>query len=262
MALRDDHPGVIGLGPAVCEHCLFARLFDPDGEHHCTGTTTAQVIACVVVPSAPEACPCPCQKPDVHGEEGLLMTAAHETPLPGLPAEPIETVTIPDSWNAVTVPSEWAGLVLGILGPRSGAVLEDAFARETVWFIPPGGAADWPETRDLGLRVLHTGHGIALAGPDGFRNDMTWLRSPLMPSPLTACDDLRAAIEHTVGPLDQAAALGPVRVCRYCGAPVRDAHLVRRVESLNAFGWATYACGPCWNTTARGGTDAVQEGPR
>ncbi|MFE2492767.1 hypothetical protein ACFXKX_27080 [Streptomyces scopuliridis] len=64
MALPYDHPGFIGLGPAVCEPCLFARLFDPDGEHHCTGATTVQAIACGMVPSAPEACPCPCQNPD------------------------------------------------------------------------------------------------------------------------------------------------------------------------------------------------------
>ncbi|MEV4974468.1 hypothetical protein [Streptomyces scopuliridis] len=67
MNVPDDQAngGVIGLGPAVCEPCLFARLFDPDGEHHCTGATAVQVIACVMVPSAPEACPCPCQEPGI-----------------------------------------------------------------------------------------------------------------------------------------------------------------------------------------------------
>ncbi|MEV4974469.1 hypothetical protein [Streptomyces scopuliridis] len=194
------------------------------------------------------------------------MTAANENRLPRLPAEPIETVTIPDSWNAVTLPSVWGGHVLGILGIRSGAVLEDAFVRKTVWFIPPGSAAGWPETGALGLHVLTTGSHVTLAGPGGFRDDLVWLRSPLTTSPLTDGGDLRAAIEYTVGPLDKATALGPVWACRYCGAPVRDAHLVERIESLNGYGWASYACDPCWNTTVRGGSvrhlHAVQEGPR
>ncbi|RYJ26497.1 hypothetical protein CU044_3790 [Streptomyces sp. L-9-10] len=175
-------------------------------------------------------------------------------------------MTIPDSWNAVTLPSVWGGHVLGILGIRSGAVLEDAFVQGMVWFIPPGGAAAWPETGALGVRVLPTGHDVTLAGPDGCRRTMTWLRPPLTPSPLTDPGDLRAAIEYTAGPLDQAAALGPVWACRYCGAPVRDAHLMERFESLNGSGWSTYACGPCWNTTVRGGPGRhlhpVQEGPR
>ncbi|MFE2492768.1 hypothetical protein [Streptomyces scopuliridis] len=186
--------------------------------------------------------------------------------LAGLPAEPIAMVTIPDTWHAVTLPSVWARHVLGILGDRSGAVLEDAFVRQMVWFIFPGGAADWPETAALGVRVLPTGGDVTLAGPDGCRKVMVWHRSPRTPPPLTDPDELRAAIEYTVGPLDQAAALGPVWACRYCGAPVRDAHLVDQIESMSGPGWSSYACGPCWSTTVRGGPGrrlhAVQEGPR
>ncbi|MFE9886135.1 hypothetical protein [Streptomyces scopuliridis] len=61
---RDAHDGVIGLGPAVCENCLFARLFDPNGDHHCTGATTTQTIGHIITPSTPQECPCSCRQDD------------------------------------------------------------------------------------------------------------------------------------------------------------------------------------------------------
>ncbi|MFJ1580435.1 hypothetical protein [Streptomyces sp. NPDC088182] len=188
------------------------------------------------------------------------------TYLPHLPSEaPVALVTIPDSWNAVTVPATWAAHVLDLLGNRSGACLEDDAYRQMMWFIPPGTAADWPDTGSLDVRVQGAGTHVTLAGPNGHSPTMRWHRTP-GPAPLTSAHELRRAIERIVGPLKRAGELGPVRSCRYCGKPVQGGILLGRMEAASGAGRSWYSCAQCWFDT--GGacpghhSHAVQGGPR
>ncbi|MFJ9214204.1 hypothetical protein [Streptomyces sp. NPDC102264] len=177
------------------------------------------------------------------------MTTAPKTRFPGLPADaPVALVTIPGAWNAVTLPAAWADRVLDILGTRSGACLEDDAYRHMMWFIPPGTAADWPDTGSLDVRVQGAGTHVTLAGPTGHSPTMRWHRTPGL-APLTSAHELRRAIERIVGPLEKAGELGPVRPCRYCGTLFQGGILLGRMEFASGADRAWYTCAQCWFDT-------------
>ncbi|MEC3995135.1 hypothetical protein VSR01_16995 [Actinacidiphila sp. DG2A-62] len=126
------------------------------------------------------------------------------------------------------------------------------------------GAADWPDAS--AARVVRYGHGhrLLVPGPDGYHDGTRWLRSPLELPQYTDPHALRVSIEFVIGPLEEAAVLGPVRVCQHCRAPTRDGHLVEVFEGPSGSLYRSYACPRCWARTAAGGEGrhlrAVQRG--
>jgi hypothetical protein len=192
--------------------------------------------------------------------------SAGNTP-PYLPPDdlPVGLVKISASWTAVSVPSDWGALVRDVLGDQCGPVMEDLGLRTLAWPLPAGGGAQWPDAQAAGVAWHGPGEDFLVPGLAG-HHVARWVRPPTADRQFTDPELLRVGIEFVAGPLEEAAALGPVAVCRYCGTPTRDALLVDSWDSLSGPGWAWYACRPCWSDTVRGGDGshlrAVKQGPR
>ncbi|MEJ8654695.1 hypothetical protein WKI65_43355 [Streptomyces sp. MS1.AVA.3] len=194
------------------------------------------------------------------------MTTEATEPAPHyLASRPIDTIQVDDTWSAVTVPASWGALVLDVLGDQSGPAFMDPVYRYMSWIIPPGGAADWPDALDVGVDVCNTGDWVTVPGPEGHPSGTRWLRPPT-DGQLTDPTTLRAALEWIIGPLADAAQLGFVEVCRYCGTPTRDAMVVSVYHSPSGSGHVSYACRSCHHDTANGGDGrhlrVVRKGPQ
>lgn len=105
-------------------------------------------------------------------------------------------------WDAIRVPRRIGLRALRILGPRSGAVIEDPREPALYWFLRPGEAAGWEvdETRPLGVTqhlVVPPVHRMQGPGPH-------WRICPVAGRLITDRDMLRAAVEDAVNTL-----LGP-----------------------------------------------------
>jgi hypothetical protein len=178
----------------------------------------------------------------------------------------IGLVVVGDTWAALSIPSDWGRQVLDVVGDKSGPVFDEPARLHLVWLLPPGGAADWPDAK--ATRVIRYGRGdrLLVPGAGGYHDGTRWLRSPLEPPLFTDPDVLRAAIEFVIGPLEEAAVLGPVVVCQFCRAPTRDGHLTDEFMSPSGPLYRSYACPRCWSITAAGGEGrhlrAVHRGPR
>lgn len=105
-------------------------------------------------------------------------------------------------WDAVRVPRQIGMRALRILGPRSGAVIEDPREPAMYWFLRPGEAAGWqvPQTRPLGMTqhlVVPPLHRVEGPGP-------YWHLCPVGDRLVTGRALLNAAVEDAVALL-----LGP-----------------------------------------------------
>jgi hypothetical protein len=101
-------------------------------------------------------------------------------------------------WDAIRVPLNIGIDALRILGPCSGAVIEDPSESALYWFVPKGSAAGWdvPETRPLGMTqhlVVPPPHRVKRPGPH-WRICLTDGRL------ITDVQALRAAVEDVVAP--------------------------------------------------------------
>lgn len=195
------------------------------------------------------------------------MTARLAVTPPYLPTDTrIALMPVDDRWAAVSLPSDWGQHVVEALGDRAGPVLEDPALRQLAWPLPPGGGADWPNARAAGVLWYGPGDHLLVPGVDGYHDGTRWLRSPLDERAFTDPPTLRAAIEFVLGPLDEAAALGRLAVCRYCRAPSRDVVLVETFHAASGGGFEWYACRRCWADTLRGGDGrhlrVVRKGPQ
>jgi hypothetical protein len=170
-----------------------------------------------------------------------------------LPDERIGLVTVAPSWAALSLPADWGRQVMDVVGDQAGPVFEEPARLHMAWILPGDGAADWPDASAAG--VVRYGHGdlVLVPGSDGYHDGTRWLRSPLELPQYTDPHVLRACIEFVIGPLEEAAALGPVRVCQSCRAPTRNGH--RTEEFIGPSGplYSSYACPRCWAMTASGG---------
>lgn len=170
---------------------------------------------------------------------------------------PLGHVQIDQSWTAVSVPSVWGGHVLDVLGDRSGPVMEDPALRLLTWPLPSGGGATWPDASAAAITRHGPGEFLLIPGLNGYRDGTRWLRPPAPGRLFTDPDLLRMAIEFVAGPLEEAARLGTLTVCRYCGAPTRDVVLVEEFTAASGGGYQWHACQRCWLATLHG-----EDGPR
>jgi len=161
-------------------------------------------------------------------------------------------VKVDETWAAVSVPCDWAPIVRAVLGSRGGPVYCDATTSHWVWPVPAGGAAGWPDLLRLGVPRYGPGELLLIPGKTG-HNGTAWVHPPTAERAFTHPVLLREALEFVLGPLDEAVNLGPVVVCRSCGAPIRDAVLIESFESPSGPGWDWYACRPCHQEMLRGG---------
>ncbi|MGW6414381.1 hypothetical protein [Streptomyces sp. NPDC055055] len=180
-----------------------------------------------------------------------------ETP-PYVPpgGEEYDAVTLDARWNAVGVPLDWGRRVLVVLGDLGGPAFEDTGLCHVVWPLQPGGATDWPDLAQIG--VVRYGPGDELLVPPAgltLSAGMCWLwpleDGPVFVDPLR----LRSAIETLIGPLEEAAARGPVDVCHWCDAVTAGAVLVSWQAQESGPGWSRYACQDC---ARRNGLDEVK----
>jgi hypothetical protein len=169
-------------------------------------------------------------------------------------------------WAALSVPSDWGRHVLDILGDETGPVFNEPARWHLVWILPGGGAADWPDAR--AARVIRYGHGdrILVPGLAGHVDGTRWLRSPLKCPRFTDPDMLRAGIEFVIGPLADAARLGPVMTCQSCRAPTRHGRVTDAYLGPSGPLLCSYTCPRCWSLTVAGGEGrhlrAVRRGPQ
>ncbi|WP_225850639.1 hypothetical protein [Streptomyces sp. HPF1205] len=140
-----------------------------------------------------------------------------------------------------------------VLGDQSGPVMEDPGLRMMAWPLPAGGGADWPDARAAGVAWHGPGDTLLVPGLDGYRDGTRWLRPPTDDAVFTDPATLRTAIELVTGPLEEAAELGPLAICRYCGTPTRDAVLVETRHSVSAADHHWFACRPCLTSRVRDG---------
>jgi len=179
---------------------------------------------------------------------------------------PVGTVCIDGTWSAVTVPARWGHHVVDVLGDCTGPVFHDPGLRHLAWIVPPGGGADWPDASAAGVRVHGSGDVLFVPGPEGYYDGTRWLRPPTDATALTDPAALRAAVEFIIGPLAEAAQLGPVHVCWYCRTVTRDGLVIDWYTSPSGPGAVRHSCRRCWARTVRGEDAphlrAVREGPR
>jgi hypothetical protein len=182
----------------------------------------------------------------------IPATTAATTPA-FLPDERIGLVRVAPTWAALSVPADWGRLVLDVLGDQTGPVFDEPARLHLVWILPADGASDWPDVR--AAQVVRYGHGdlLLVPGPDGYHDGTRWLRSPLDLPRYTDPHVLRAGIEFVIGPLEEAAALGPVRVCESCRTPTRRGRLTEEFMGPSGPPYASYACPRCWTAAAVGG---------
>jgi hypothetical protein len=177
----------------------------------------------------------------------------------------IDWVEVGGSWAAIDVPEGWGRQVMDVLGAQNGPVYNDG-RRRLVWILPAEGGADWPDAMAASVIRYGPGDSVFVPGPASRHSAIRWLRSPLGPPEFTDPDALRTAIEFVIGPLEDAAVLGPVEVCLYCAAPTRDGRLVDEVGGVSGPVIPLYACPKCWSNTVKGGEGrhlrAVRRGPR
>lgn len=157
------------------------------------------------------------------------------------------------TWAAVSVPSAWGPLVRDALGDECGPVMEDAPFRTYAWMLPAGGGADWPGARAAGVIWHGPGEQFYVPSIPGRPPVTYWVKPPTVERQFTDPALLRVAIEFVTGPLAEAATLGPLVVCRYCGTPTRDGLLTESVVGASDGGYEWYACRPCWAATVGGG---------
>ncbi|MFI0827329.1 hypothetical protein ACH4Q7_23055 [Streptomyces roseolus] len=164
---------------------------------------------------------------------------------PYLPTKPYDYLTVGETWCAMTVPLDWAALMVGALGDQAGPIFGDTGLNLATVFLSPGTGEDWPDLSGAAVQWHRAGSEILVPGPDGCAS-MQWLRWPLDDVPVfTGADDLRPVLERLLGPLETASALGPIAVCTFCNAPSRDVKVVSWEEQMSGAGWVRYACGLC-----------------
>ncbi|MFI0765695.1 hypothetical protein ACH4TQ_12550 [Streptomyces sp. NPDC021218] len=166
-----------------------------------------------------------------------------------LPKQPLDLMRADETWNAVATPDDWGRHVLDALGDSTGAVFEDPVRQELVWIIPPGGVDAWPAAPPLGMTLYRAGDRLTVPGLDGDRGGTRWIHPPEADRLFTDAAALRREVEAVVGPLDEAADLAPVRVCRFCATTTRDHVVVDVWESSNGLRRVSWACQPCWRDT-------------
>ncbi|MBL1102089.1 hypothetical protein [Streptomyces coffeae] len=101
-------------------------------------------------------------------------------------------------WDAIRVPRRIGVRALAVLGPRSGAVIEDPCEPVFYWFVREGATTGWdvPETRLLGVRqhlVVPPQHRVEGPGPH-------WRIRPVDGRLITDVRALRTAIEVAAAP--------------------------------------------------------------
>jgi hypothetical protein len=102
-------------------------------------------------------------------------------------------------WDAIRVPRAIGLQALKILGPRSGAVIEDPFERALYWFVIAGASSGWaiPDTRALGVtQHLTVPPRRRACGPGPH-----WRICPGQGRWLTDLGALHAALEDAFAPL-------------------------------------------------------------
>lgn len=185
------------------------------------------------------------------------------TPPPYLPTASFAAMTVDDRWSAVSAPLHWGYAVIGALGDAAGPAYANLGSDRIVWPLPPDGAADWPDTGEAGITRYGPGAQLLVPGPDG-HVCLSWITYPLEGRPLTEPAALRQALETVVGPLEDAAARGPLVACSGCGRLAREAEaeVVAWHEQMSGPGWLEYACAPCHRAGPRPGRRAPEEPPR
>ncbi|MGW6244438.1 hypothetical protein [Streptomyces roseolus] len=164
---------------------------------------------------------------------------------PYLPETPHAYLTVSETWCAMTVPLDWAALMVAALGDQAGPAFADAGLHLATFFLPPGAGEDSPDLSDAAVQWHRTGSALIVPGPDGFPS-LSWMRFPLDDAPVfTSPDNLRGTLERLLGPLETATALGPIAVCSFCNAPSRDVKVLAWGESMSGAGWVRYVCGLC-----------------
>lgn len=179
------------------------------------------------------------------------MTALAVKAPPYLPDAPVQLLRV-DEWAALGMPSDWGRLVLDALGAEAGPVFEDAALCHLVWVLPPGGAADWPPAQNNAVHRFAPGSLLLVPGLAGHLGTC-WVRPPL-DGPLTDPHRLRVEVERILGPLDGAAELPPVVVCRYCRRPTRQGRVEADLPMFDGPDVLRWACLPCWRRIQAGCT--------
>ncbi|NML55374.1 hypothetical protein HHL19_16520 [Streptomyces sp. R302] len=162
-----------------------------------------------------------------------------------LPQTPYAVLTVDETWCAMTVPLDWAGLMAAALGDEAGPIFADAGLNLATVFLPSGAGEDWPDLSGAAVQWHRAGASLLVPGPEGCAS-MSWLRWPLDDVPVfTDPSDLRTILERLLGPLETASALGPIAVCSICNAPSRDVKVIAWGEQMSGPGWSKYACALC-----------------
>src|SRR5689334_17342595 len=91
--------------------------------------------------------------------------------------ERVGLVTVDDTWAAVSLPADWAPIVLAILGGLGGPVWTDPGLTHWLWPVPAGAAADWPDVAGVGV-VRHGPGDIVLVPGSIGHNGVAWVRRP------------------------------------------------------------------------------------
>ncbi|MFE1907405.1 hypothetical protein ACFW96_27580 [Streptomyces gardneri] len=161
------------------------------------------------------------------------------------PDRPFDVMTVDDRWCALSIPLDWAPLVVGVLGDLCGPAYAETGLNRAYWLLPSGAGTDWPDLSGAALDWHRTGTEVLVPGPDGCAS-MAWHRYPLDDVPVfTEPGALRLALQTLLGPLETAGALGPVAICHFCDQPSRDVTLIAWGEQMSGPGWSQYACRPC-----------------
>ncbi|MEV8062693.1 hypothetical protein AB0P37_41350 [Streptomyces antimycoticus] len=166
-----------------------------------------------------------------------------------LPDQALDLTRADENWNAVAAPDGWGRHVLDALGDSTGAIFEDPVLQQLVWIIPPGGADAWPVAPPLNITFYRAGDSLTVPGLNGSRCGTRWLHPPQADRLFTDADALCQAVEGVAGPLDQAADMDPMVVCRFCTTVTRDAAVIDVWESINGLRRVSYACQTCWRDT-------------
>lgn len=194
--------------------------------------------------------------PDGAGE-GLATahSAGARSPVPPwvITDRPAALITVGPAWAVVTVPEDWITLMTDAVGDECGPAFHEPGLGYVAWIVPAGEAETWPGADPVGVSVIRTGDPLFvphLSGTHMGTRRFRWLISPM--KPLTPPARLREAIENITGPLERAQRLGPVRVCRECGAPTRATLPVEDSFSLVAPLRTSHVCAPCWKRWQQG----------
>jgi hypothetical protein len=153
--------------------------------------------------------------------EPIMMTRA----LPWTPpnTEDIELLPVGKWWDAVSAPTAVADRALELLGPDSGAVIQDETYGKAYWLIGIDTARSW-HMRQVRVLTELAGEGTLLGvPPTSWRADhMTYWRIPFGPDRyLTDTDHLARALRQAVNEV-----LGPVfpgrQLCYRCQLPTDE----------------------------------------